>query len=351
MRRLIILIAVLMLLPACGRRGDLVIPGTVLPEAPSGLMVDPRGDAVILGWGVPAKDTSGGPLTGLAGFTVMRAALPEDTGECPCQFERAGFVDMETPGKDAVVSGGRVVYSDSGPGLVPGGRYAYKVVPFNADGFSGPESNTVKVRLLGLPAEPGGLMAAPGNRGVTLTWHAPAADVSGGPVDDIAGYNVYRSMDKDAPPARPVNPAPVAGDSYEDAGLVNGTAYYYRVSALRGAEPPYTEGDPAGPVSATPADTVPPSVPTGLRAVPGEGRVLMSWDPDTEADLAGYIVYRKGPGDSEPKEAGRTGPGWITWEDAGVASGGEYTYSVSAFDDAAPANESGRSEVYSVKVP
>ncbi|MBI5694247.1 MAG: fibronectin type III domain-containing protein [Nitrospirae bacterium] len=350
MQILPMLIAVLMLLPACGRKGDLIIPGSVLPKAVTGLQADPRGDSVILAWSAPVENSAGEPLTGLAGYMVERAELPGDGGDCPCLFQREGYVDLELPG-GAVVADGRVAWRDGSPGLKPGGRYAYKVVPVNEDGFSGPDSEVIKLRLLTLPAAPQGLTATAGNRRVVLMWESPSMDVSGAPVDTLAGYNVYRALDKDASPAIPVNPTPVQGGSFEDSGLANGQTYYYIVSALRGTEGPYTEGDAAGPVQAMPADTEPPSVPVGLRAVPGEGRVLMSWDPSPDMDLAGYVVYRRGPGESDAKELGRTGPGWITFEDAGVAPGGEYAYTVSAFDDATPSNESAASEEYSVILP
>jgi hypothetical protein len=45
-------------------------------------------------------------------------------------------------------------------------------------------------------------------------------------------------------------------------------------------------------------DTFPPQPPTGLAAVPGGAdaahtSIDLSWEPDTDADLAGYIVYRQ----------------------------------------------------------
>lgn len=350
MKPLYLLLAVLMLLPACGRKGDLIIPGTVLPKAVTGLQADPRGDSIILVWSAPVENTAGEPLTGLAGYAVMRAELPEGTVDCPCLFERAGYVDLELPG-GAVVSGGRVAWRDGSPGLRAGGHYAYKVIPVDGDGFSGQESPEIKVRLHTMPAAPEGLTATAGNRRVVLMWEAPAKDASGAAVDALAGFDVYRSEDRDKFPAAPVNEAPVPGGTFEDDGLTNGRTYYYMISALRGSEPPYTEGAAAGPVQASPADTEPPSVPAGLRAVPGEGRVLMSWDPSPDMDLAGYVVYRKGPGESAAKEMTRTGPGWITYEDTDVSTGGEYSYSVSAFDDATPSNESARSEGYAVKLP
>ncbi len=48
---------------------------------------------------------------------------------------------------------------------------------------------------------------------------------------------------------------------------------------------------PAASRAVEPGDTV-PAAPTGLTAVPGPGRVALSWQPHVEPDIAGYNVYR-----------------------------------------------------------
>jgi len=52
------------------------------------------------------------------------------------------------------------------------------------------------------------------------------------------------------------------------------------------------ESDPAPPRCVTPTDTVPPAGPTGLTPIPSEGAITLIWNPNTEADLAGYVVLR-----------------------------------------------------------
>lgn len=47
--------------------------------------------------------------------------------------------------------------------------------------------------------------------------------------------------------------------------------------------------------SATPAATVAPSVPSGLKATPGDGVVALSWSASTDdVGVTGYRVYRDG---------------------------------------------------------
>lgn len=73
------------------------------------------------------------------------------------------------------------------------------------------------------PAAPTGLAAIGGDGLVTLDW-----DDNTEP--DLAGYTVYRATSAGGPFA-PVNPALLAGSQYVDSAVLNGTTYYYAVTA------------------------------------------------------------------------------------------------------------------------
>ena len=109
------------------------------------------------------------------------------------------------------------------------------------------------------------------------------------------------------------------------------------------------------PVRVDAADVFPPAVPTGLAAVAlagengGPPAIDLSWQPDTEADLAGYVVYRReGTGDWQriSPEQPVVGP---AFHDAHVQAGHTYRYAVSAVDQSG--HESVRSAQAEETVP
>src|SRR5205814_450675 len=80
------------------------------------------------------------------------------------------------------------------------------------------------------PSAPQSLAATAASGSVSLTWAPPASN--GGAA--ITGYNVYRGTSAGGESATPIA-ANVAGTSFTDTGLVNGTTYYYTVAAVNAA--------------------------------------------------------------------------------------------------------------------
>jgi fibronectin type 3 domain-containing protein len=114
-------------------------------------------------------------------------------------------------------------------------------------------------------------------------------------------------------------------------------------------------GPLSAPVRVEAADVFPPAVPAGLAAVAvagengGEPAIDLSWQPDTEADLVGYIVYRReGGGDWQRVSPAQpvVGP---AFHDAHVQAEHSYIYAVSAVDQSG--HESGRSGEAEETVP
>ena len=98
------------------------------------------------------------------------------------------------------------------------------------------------------PASPTGLGATPGDNQVGLTWNTSSG---------AASYNVKRSTTNSGPYSVISSPATT---SYTDVTVVNGTMYYYVVSAVNVAG----ESANSSQINAQPVSTVPPSVQVGM---------------------------------------------------------------------------------------
>jgi hypothetical protein len=109
------------------------------------------------------------------------------------------------------------------------------------------------------PAKPTGLAAKAFDSAVQLTWSSVA---------DATSYNVYRGTSANGEAKTPTKPA-VTGTSFVDTSLVDGTQYFYKISAVNGAG----ESAQSDEVSASPAaglGTPPAAVPTPTKgAIPG----------------------------------------------------------------------------------
>ncbi len=231
------------------------VPVTV-PGAPAGLAAVPGNGQVALSWAAPASD-GGSPVTG---YDLYVGTTADFNGRAPL----------------ATVAGTAVLVT----GLVNGTTYYFKVTAVNQAGEGpGAEASAVPVTVPGAPA---GLAAVPGNGQVTLSWAAPASD-GGSPV---TGYDLYVGTTADVNGGAPL--AKVAGTAVLVTGLVNGTTYYFKVTAVNQAG----EG-PGAEASAVPVTV--PGAPAGLAAVPGNGQVTLSWAApasDGGSPVTGYIIYQ-----------------------------------------------------------
>ena len=138
------------------------------------------------------------------------------------------------------------------------------------------------------PAAPTHLVATPGNGQITLSWSA-------GP--GYAVYNIKRSTQSGGPYTQIAT-----GESatvYSDAGLTNGTTYYYVVSAIT----PDAEGTNSSEATATPAASPPP--PNALRIHAGgelyTSPTLGTFLPDSNFNYGySYRVSNPISGTSDP---------------------------------------------------
>ena len=148
------------------------------------------------------------------------------------------------------------------------------------------------------PAAPTGVTAQGASAQVTLAWASSAG---------ASTYNLYRGT---ASSTEVLLKSGLSVASYVDGGLTNGTAYFYRVSAVNGAG----EGAQSSEVSATPAAPASPPVLvndtdatityTGQSWGYAGGRGL--------GDLQDDIHYASADGDSLSYAFTGTGIGYVT---------------------------------------
>jgi len=134
------------------------------------------------------------------------------------------------------------------------------------------------------------------------------------------------------------------GNQALDSSVHFGQTYEYTAQRIQpvtlDGKPLELAGQLSAPIRVEVIDTFPPAVPTGLAAVlvPEEKTIDLSWQPDTEEDLAGYIVYRAGETENSNAAANWTrisGPQPIpspAFRDTHIEPGHTWRYAVSAID-------------------
>jgi cellulose 1,4-beta-cellobiosidase len=153
-------------------------------------------------------------------------------------------------------------------------------------GTSGTLSHTASSTLLVNLAPPSNAAAGAGDKQVSLSWgasveassyHVKRATVSGGPYETVACLAATAT-------------------NYTDTGLVDGTTYYYVVSAAYAGNPNGGgESANSGEVSATPPATQsPPVAPTALTARATQPKAIdLQWVQSVTAGISNHKIYRR----------------------------------------------------------
>ena len=207
----------------------------------------------------------------------------------------------------------------------------YAVRGLTKSGRPGQPAARVELPVIAPPPAPAAPAATPTETAVVLTWLPPVAE-------GAVAFNVYKAGGVD-----PINAAPISEPKYERTGVEFGTEECFVVRALQKVGAISLESDLSPGVCVTPRDTFPPAAPKGLSAVAGQGTMNLSWDANTDRDLAGYLVLRgEAPGDTlrplTPAPIAAT-----SYEDKSVRPGVRYVYAIVAVDKASPPNTSAQS--------
>jgi|GEM_PF-3280901 len=202
-------------------------------------------------------------------------------------------------------------YTDTG--LTPSTPYYYVISAINTvptcESADSPQVNATPTGACVPPTAPN-VTAAAGNGVVTLTWPAVSGAVS---------YSVARSLTTGTGYATVATVT--TGTGYTDGNVVNGTTYYYVVTASNGT---CSSGNSTE-KSASPACT-PPSAITDLIATPADGSVSLTWTAPPGA--TSYRIYSNTTGGTSYTLTGTSSTASFT--DTNVVNGTKYYYVVTS---------------------
>jgi hypothetical protein len=248
--------------------------------------------------------------------------------------------------------------------VTPGaGRRYYFVVATDRGGRPGAPSALVNVPLddgSGAPSEP---VAKYTETTMTLSWTAPPdARPAPPPVDKtllpsrplVPPPAATRFHVFEVPPTTPesedpyalrvpatLTPQAVPSTEFALKGPIRfgeERCFIVRPVDTLGASTVFGPASPRGCV--TPVDTFPPAAPQQLVAIAGVGVVNLIWEPNTEADLAGYLVLRGTAPDGTLQPLTPSPIAETTFRDQTATPGVRYAYAVLAVDRASPSNAS-----------
>jgi hypothetical protein len=380
---LVLSIGGLLALSGCASIGPPQAPSLELPKPPTDLHAARKADKVTLTWTIPARTTERQSVRYLGktricrSFTGTLKQCEDSPGDTP---PPANFAQERKSGKKLTAT-----FVDTLPSTEqqqhPTEFAAYAVEVLNEAGRGAGISNQVRVPLVPTLPPFADFAAQVKSAGVVITWQCAALREGINGVEYL--FRIYRRNNDDsgqthASEALKIADVPATScaegtqglaaavsshsqthnsqnlekvvDSFLDQTFQWEKTYSYYgtvVSVINSAgKPPIeVEGNNTPTVTVFAHDVFPPGIPAGLQAVssgPGQPPFIdLIWTPVTDADLAGYNVYRRQAGAAAVK----MNSGLIqtpAFRDTNVVRGESYFYSVSAVDERG--NESRKSE-------
>ncbi len=289
-----------------------------IPQAPTGLDAQVQGRTQInLSWTAPS-DNGGAAITGYRIETSTNAGTTWSEQED----------DTETTA---------TAYEHTG--LTPGTTYHYRVSAINSAGTGTPSTvDHATTEAISAPQAPTGLDAqVQGRNQINLSWAAPSNN--GGAA--ITGYRIETSTNAGTTWSEQEGNTGSTATAYEHTGLMPGTTYHYRVSAINSAG----TGTSSTVDHATTEAISAPQAPTDLDAqVQGRTQINLSWTAPSNnggAPITGYrIEISTNAGTTWSEQEGSTGSTATAYEHTGLTPGTTYHYRVSAINSAGTGNPS-----------
>jgi len=388
----------LLVLPACGKRGDPLPPLPRTPQAVTGFTLGQRGPEMEVAMVAP-RLTAGGARLGVMELELVRLDGPGD-------LDKTGKKQRFKVGP-----GERIVEHFPLPAPCISVRMAVRAIH---GGERSPLSKPLTLVVSAPPAAPPTLAATLRPSGVLLAWTlpvtpspaptpcptptpsphpsaspgvpaasaargarpAPAVSPSPSPsggaptVAAVATPGASPSPSAAATPTPPPSPTPpppprvrlyrrgplgeaallvpdaLAGANYEDTTAPQGQTWCYVARTVLGTDP-LVESVESAPACVEVKDVFAPAPPGGLSVLAQESDVEVSWSPSPEGDLKAYRLYRSSGG-GPPQRLAELERGTTTTHDKPPA-GAVSVYTLTAVDQ--NGNESPPSAGVSIRRP
>jgi len=321
-------------LSGCGRKTLPIPPQDALPQAITDLQFQQQENKIILTWTVPQYTTVGSKLPNVDAFEILRAVILEEDycPGCPVPFTSS----IEIKAEKAITDPKNQIAHYTEMILRPGHRFFYKVRTIAGWRLLSEDSNIVSFSWNSPARAPQNLTATPGDMEIALSW-LPVTSLIDGQQLNAPLYQVYRSKSEE-------NYSPievlVSEPAFTDFGLINDQKYFYKVSAVQQQGETKITGLASRTVSATPKDMTAPAPPRNVQVVQLTSGIKVLWDKGAEEDIAGYKIYRRAASAKTMTEIGRVNHATFSFTDQPPVEDNGWYYAVTAFDQAAPANES-----------
>ena len=299
---------------------------TQRPGAPTNV-TGTAGDAqVTLSWAAPLSN--GGQS--ITGYKIESSTTPP-AGPTSVGPRNGWVTEIANTGSQAT----SVVV----PNLANGTTYYFRVSAINVGGTSDPSAPSAGITPTA-PTPPGPNPPAPtapgaptigtavaGDTQATVVWTPPASD-GGAPV---VAYRIQQSTDSGATWTTVVATTASTATSRVVTGLVNGTAYRFRVAAINSVD---VGAYSAASNSVTPTAGV-PGAPTSVTAVAGNAEAIVGWVAPTSTGgsaITGYrIEQQRGSGEWAVALA-NTGSTTTNAVVTGLTNGESYRFRVAAIN-------------------
>ena len=258
--------------------------------------------------GVPEPPATPTGLVAFAGFSQISLSWNAAAGASTYNVKRS----TTAGGPYTTIASGVASTNYMDAPLPAGTTFFYVVSAVNAQGESGHSNEASATPLETVPPTPTNLVAAPGDGRVDLLWNVSVGATS---------YRVKRSLTKAGPF---VQIAEIPGTSYTDFAVVNGTKYFYVVSAVNSA------GESPNSTKAKAIPGIIPLPPTGVVASMGSavGTIDLSWNPSVGA--TSYKI-RRSQISGGPYRNGKTTTA-TSFTATGLISGTRYYFVVTAIN-------------------